>query len=65
MATTHELQALRAWKARLDSRIAELEALAQAQQRQAEEQDTDYMRPALSDAGFQQFLLRRQLEGGR
>lgn len=65
MDLTHELQGLRAWRARLEVRIAELEALEHAQQRHKEEQDDDYMRPALGDEGFRRFLLRRQLEGGR
>lgn len=57
MTPAEELAQIRKWKAEYQQRIAELES------REAELlADQDVMRHARQDPGFQQYLLRKQLE---
>ncbi len=59
-----ELRGLRAWRDRIDRRIAELDTLIKRQE-QAAHAEHNYMADALRDPGFQKFIQRQLLERSR
>jgi hypothetical protein len=66
MTAADELRGLYAWLRKIEQRIAEIEEEERHATVLTEDWSGDnYMRPAMHDPGFRQYLLRKQLEKRR